>query len=134
MRRINTRDDEDRTTAVCESDFVVIGRSCFKLTRCNSVWTPNMYTLNCARTGMVLYGYPLVLNCGISSWRVQGETIPRSDVYVDLRNMSRQQALVSLSRVRHHEQIRGVINLRFYGGSGGDLAAASDEDRLADTL
>lgn len=125
MRRINTRDDEDRTAAVCESDFVVIGRSCFKLTRCNSVWTPNMYTLNCARTGMVLYGYPLVMNCGISSWRVQGETIPRSDVYVDLRNMSRQQALVSLSRVRHHEQIRGVINLRFYGRSG-DLAAAAE--------
>ena len=126
MRRISTRDDEDRTIAVCESDFVVIGRCCFKLTRCNSVWTPNMYTLNCARNGMVLYGYPLVLNCGISSWRVQGETISRSDVYVDLRNMSRQQALVSLSRVRHNEQIRGVINLRFYGGSS-DLAVA-DKD------
>lgn len=129
MRRINTRDDEDRATPVSESDFVVIGRSCFKLTRCNSLWTPNMYTLNCARSGMALYGYPLVLNCGISSWRVQGETIPRSDVYVDLRNMTRQQALVSLSRVRHHEQVCGVINLRFYGGSAG-LGVPDDETHV----
>lgn len=131
MRRVNTRDDDDRNRPVVPSDFVLIGRSSFKLTRCNSLWTPNMYTLNCARSGMTLFGYPLVLNCGISSWRVQGETIPRSDVYVDLRNMSRQQALVSLSRVRHHTQMRGLINLRFYGGGderGFDIASAEERD------
>lgn len=130
MRRVTTRDDDDKNKPFEPQDFFVIDRTCFELSRCNSLWTPNMYTLNCARSGMVLYGYPLVLNCGISSWRVQGETIPKSEVYVDLRNMTRQQALVSLSRVRHHEQIQGVINLRFY--AGGAFETTPIEEKIAE--
>lgn len=74
-----------------------------------------MYTMKHKREGVYLFGYPLVLNCGVTCWRVQGETIAKSDVYIDFKNMNKQEALVSLSRVRRDEQIAGAINLSFYG-------------------
>lgn len=116
MQRLRTRDDLlptlDQTT---DATFVVLNRSRYTLNRCNSKWTTNLYTNRAPREGMQLFGYPLVLNCAVSSWRVQGETIPLSDVYVDLKHMNKQQALVSLSRVRHSEQIRGILNIKLYG-------------------
>lgn len=115
MRKLVTRDDDDTSSVWNAKDMIVVSRGTFTLNRCNSVWTKNMYTFEHKRDGMVLFGYPLVLNCGVSTWRVQGETIPRSDMYIDFKYMSKQQALVALSRVRRNEQICGVLNLNAYG-------------------
>lgn len=116
MRKLITRDDDNTTWN--SKDIVVVSRGTFTLNRCNSVWTKNMYTLEHKREGIVLFGYPLLLNCGVSTWRVQGETILKSDVYIDLKYMSKQQALVSLSRVRRNQQICGILNLNAYGETG----------------
>lgn len=118
MYRLTSRDDDTRPSVDIQSvsdDFVIISPGKFTLSRCNSVWTPNMYTMKHKREGVYLFGYPLVLNCGVTCWRVQGETIAKSDVYIDFKNMNKQEALVSLSRVRRDEQIAGAINLSFYG-------------------
>lgn len=119
MLRLVTRDDEFQLKGddYDKTRLMILSRVRYRLSRCNSLWTPNLYTRQCAREGMWLFGYPLVLNSGVSSWRVQGETISKSDVYVNLNRMTKQQALVSLSRVRRSEQIKGVINLETYGSS-----------------
>lgn len=117
MTKITTRDDMCVKAKRNVNNLIVVNRAKFSINRCNSMWTPNMYTNQHKRRRMTLFDYPLSLNCGVSSWRVQGETIPSSDVYVDLKNMTKQQALVSLSRVRRSEQIKNVINLSLYGKS-----------------
>lgn len=115
MLRISSIDVGPNDLRFDSDNLFLIDKMCYKLNRCNSVWTPNLYTKRNPREGMSLYGYPLSLSCGVSAWRVQGETISRNDVYVDLRNMSKSQALVSLSRVRRGEQLRDVINVDRYG-------------------
>lgn len=115
MLRISSIDVGPNDLRFDPENLFLIDKMCYKLNRCNSVWTPNLYTKRNQRDGMHLYGYPLSLSCGVSAWRVQGETISRNDVYVDLRNMSKSQALVSLSRVRRGEQLRDVINVDRYG-------------------
>lgn len=97
------------------NNVFIIKRAYYTLTRCSSVWTPNLHTMENSREGMQLYGYPLALNASITSYRVQGETISDTDVYIDFERMGKEQALVALSRVRRFEQICGVINIDKFG-------------------
>lgn len=65
------------------------------------------------RQGSAFYGFPLRLHASLTCYKVQGETLRIEDfpaVHVDLCDMSRAAALVSLSRVTSEQQIKSILN------------------------
>lgn len=98
-----------------DDDLYVISRCYYNLSRCSSVWTPNLYTGTNPRSGIKLFGYPLVPNLAVTSYRIQGETIADTDVHIDFDRMSKEHALVAVSRVRRFDRIKSIINIDRYG-------------------
>ncbi|KAK2574864.1 hypothetical protein KPH14_013087 [Odynerus spinipes] len=96
-------------------DIFVLSRSYYSLNRCNSLWTQSLKSSKFPREDMHLFGYPLVLHNAVTSYRVQGETIVGDKLYVDFDRMSKEHALVALSRMRSHEQLVGVLNIDSFG-------------------
>lgn len=96
-------------------DVFIISRCYYSLNRCNSLWTQSPRSSKFPRENMTLFGYPLVLHNAVTSYRVQGETIVGDKVYIDFDRMSKEHALVALSRIRSHEQLAGVINISTFG-------------------
>lgn len=93
--------------------FVIVTQEYYRVSRYNSFWCDSKYRPS-QRGNSCFYGYPLRLHSSLTSYKVQGETLYRElypAVCVDLGNMSRESALVSLSRVTDNAQLRSILNL-----------------------
>lgn len=103
----NQDDDDD------DKKYMIVTQEYYQVSRYNSLWCDSKYRAS-QRANSSFYGFPLRLHSSLTSYKVQGETLYRElypSVCIDLGNMSRESALVSLSRVTQNSQLCSILNV-----------------------